>query len=74
MNTTSTKVKLDIFICFEAHGILTKNGQMFSLPHFHFKFKPFNISTILTSKLIMCVCLETCFLDITWNIYFLSGI
>ena len=23
----------------EEHGILTKNGHMFSLPHFHFKFK-----------------------------------
>ena len=39
----------------EQHGILTKNGQMFSLPHFHVQFKSVNISTILTSKLKMCV-------------------
>ena len=34
----------------EEHGILTYNGRMFSLPHFHFQFKSVNISTILTSK------------------------
>ena len=39
----------------EEHGILTYNGRMFSLPHFHFQFKSINISTILTSKL-KCVC------------------
>ena len=39
----------------EEHGILTKNSQMFSLPHFYFKFESVNISTILTSKLKMCV-------------------
>ena len=32
-------------------GILTYNGLMFSLPHFHFHFKSVNISTILTCKL-----------------------
>ena len=38
----------------EEHGILTfYNGRMFSLPHF--QFKSVNISTILTSKLKMCV-------------------
>ena len=37
------------------HRILTfYNGRMFSLPHF--QFKSLNISTILTSKLKMCVC------------------
>ena len=39
----------------EEHGILTYNGRMFSLHHFHFQFKSFNISTILTFKLIMRV-------------------
>ena len=39
----------------EEHRILTCNGQMFSLPHFHFQFKSVNISTILTSKLKICV-------------------
>ena len=39
----------------EEHEILTYNGGMFSLPHFHFQFKSVNISTILTSKLKMCV-------------------
>ena len=44
----------------EEHGILTFNGQMFSLPHFHFQFKSVNISTILTSKpKNMCISLET---------------
>ena len=37
------------------HGILTYNGQMFSLPYFHFQFKSVSMSTILTSKLKMCV-------------------
>ena len=38
----------------EEHEILTLyNGQMFSL--FHFQFKSANISTILTSKLNICV-------------------
>ena len=41
----------------EEHGILTKNGRMFSLLHFHFQFKSANISTILTSKLETCVLL-----------------
>ena len=41
--------------CGEELGILTYNGQMFSLPHFHFLFKYANISTILTSKLKTCV-------------------
>ena len=35
----------------EEHGILTYNGWMFSLPHFHFQFKSVSISTILTIKL-----------------------
>ena len=39
----------------EEHGILTYNGWMFLLPHFHFQFKSINISTILTSKLITWV-------------------
>ena len=39
----------------EEHGILTYDGRMFSLPHFYFEFKSVNISTILTSKLKMCV-------------------
>ena len=38
----------------EELGILTYNGPMFSLPHFHFQFKSVNISIILTSKLKMC--------------------
>ena len=46
----------------EEHGILVKNGQIFSVPHFHFKFKSANISTILISKLKMCVCV--CFGDL----------
>ena len=38
----------------EEHGLLTfYNDWLFSLPHFH--FKSINISTILTSKLKMCV-------------------
>ena len=40
----------------EEHGILTYNGRMFSLPHFHFQFKSVNIFTILTSKLKTYVC------------------
>ena len=39
----------------EEHGILIYNGLMFSLPHFHFQLKSFNISAILTSTLKMCV-------------------
>ena len=39
----------------EEHGILTENGRMFSLPHFHFQFKSVNIPSILTSKLKTCV-------------------
>ena len=38
----------------EELGILTYNGPMFSLPHFHFQFKSVNVSIILTSKLKMC--------------------
>ena len=34
----------------EEHRILTWNGWMFSLPHFHFQFKSVNISNILTFK------------------------
>ena len=39
----------------EEREILTYNGRMFSLPHFHFQFQSVNISTILTAKLKMCV-------------------
>ena len=39
----------------EEHGILTDNGTKFSLPNFHFQFKSVNISTILSSKLKMCL-------------------
>ena len=41
--------KLSILYTVEdQHGILTFNGRMFSLPHFHFPFKSVNIYTILT--------------------------
>ena len=43
----------------EEQGILAKNGQMFSLPHFHFQFKCVNILSILTSKLKMGVYIWT---------------
>ena len=56
----------------EQHGILTKNGQIFSLPHFHFKFKSVNISTILTSKLIACVYVWRLVFWLSLGIYFLS--
>ena len=41
----------DISTVEEEHGIMTSNGQMFSLSHFHFQFEFVNISTILNSKL-----------------------
>ena len=40
---------------FTMHDILAYNGRKFPLPHFHFQYKSVNISTILTSKLRMCV-------------------
>ena len=43
----------------EEYGILTYNGRMFSLPHFHFQSKSVNISTILASKLKICVYIQT---------------
>ena len=39
----------------EEYGILTKSGMMFLLRQFHFQFKSANISTILTSKLTICL-------------------
>ena len=39
----------------EEHGILTYNGGMILLPHFHFQFKSANISTISTSIPKTCV-------------------
>ena len=39
----------------EEHGILAKNGRMFSVHHFHFQLKYVNILTMPASKLKMCV-------------------
>ena len=50
----------------EEHGILTYNDQMFSVPHFDFQLKSFNISTILALwRLDYWLSLE---------VYFLNGI
>ena len=55
--------------------VLTCNGQIFSLPHFHFQFRSVNISTILNSKLKLCVLIwRLVFFAITWDICFLGGI
>ena len=60
-----TFVRSSVTTVEEEHGILTYNGWMFSLPHFHFEFKSVNISTILTSKLKVCVYVSTSFMAIT---------
>ena len=41
----------------EEHWILTYNGQMLSLPHFHFQFESVNISIILIFKLKTYMCM-----------------
>ena len=58
----------------EERGVLTKNSWMFSLPHFHFQFKSVNnISTILPSKLKICVYIWRLVSWLSIRIYFLTG-
>ena len=52
----------------EEHGIMTYNGGMFLLPHFHFQFKSANIFTILTSIPKHVCIFGDFFLTITRNI------
>ena len=66
-------ISIKIITMEEEHGILTKNGWMFSLPHSHFQFKSINISNILASKLKLCVYVWKLVSWLSLGIYF-SGV